>query len=65
MSKTKIELRQIKNGTILNLDGNETYYEQADQASRKIVPIIQELLANWQRHREKGKITMVFEHLVD
>lgn len=59
----KMELRQIKNGFLVNLDGNETYYETADQATRKILPMVQDLLADWQRQKERGKVTIVFELL--
>lgn len=58
-----MELRQIKNGFVVNVDGNETYYETADQATRKVLPIIQGMLADWQRQKEKGKVTMAFELL--
>ena len=47
------------------MDGNETYYELADQATGKVLPMIRELLAQWQREKGKGKITMVFELLKD
>jgi hypothetical protein len=57
----KMELRQIKNGFLVNLDGNETYYETADQATRKILPMVQELLTDWQRQKDRGKVTIVFE----
>ncbi len=60
----KIELRQIKNGVIVSLDGNETYYQLPDQATRKVLPLIQGLLDDWQRQKE-GKVTMVFELLKD
>lgn len=59
----KMELRQIKNGFLVNLDGNETYYETADQATRKVLPMVQDLLADWQRQKERGKVTIVFELL--
>jgi hypothetical protein len=62
---TKIELRQIQNGVIIDVDGNETYYEIADQAARKVLPMIQGLLAEWQKRREKGKVTIAFELLTD
>ena len=61
----KMEMRHIKNGVIVNLDGNETYYEMPDQATRKILPLIQGLLSDSQRQKEKGKVTMVFEMLKD
>jgi hypothetical protein len=61
----KIELRQIKNGVIVSEDGNETYYQVADQATRKVLPMIQGLLADWQKRGEKGKVTMVLEFLKD
>ncbi len=61
----KIELRQIRNGVIVSEDGNETYYQLADQATRKVLPMIQGILANWQGQKEKGKVTMVFELLKD
>ncbi len=61
----KIELRQIRNGVIVSEDGHETYYEQADQATRKVLPMIQGVLADWQRQKEKGKVTMLFELLKD
>jgi hypothetical protein len=64
-TKTKIELRHIKNGVIVSEDGNETYYQVADQATRKVLPMLQGILADWQREKEKGKVTMVFEFLKD
>lgn len=57
----KIELRQIKNGIIVNVDDSETYYEGADQATRKVLPMIQGLLADWQKR--KGRVTIIFEVL--
>lgn len=59
----KIELRQIKNGVIVNVDDHETYYEQAEHATKKVLPVIQGLLEDWQRQKEKGKVTMIFELL--
>lgn len=59
----KIELRQIKNGVIVNVDDHETYYEEPELATRKVLPMIQGLLDDWQRQKEKGKVTMEFELL--
>jgi hypothetical protein len=58
----KIELRGIKNGVVVSVDGVETYYETADQAAKKVLPMIHGLLSDWQRQKE-GKVTMVFELL--
>lgn len=59
----KMELRQIKNGFLVNIDGVETYYETADQATRHILPLIQGLLTDWQKSRDRGKVSMAFELL--
>jgi hypothetical protein len=58
-------LRHIRNGVIVSEDGNETYYQLADQATRKVLPMIQGLLADWQRQKEKGKVSIAFELLKD
>ena len=54
-------MRQIKNGVIVDVDGEEQFYELADQATRKILPMIQKLFASWQESKKNGKISMVFE----
>jgi hypothetical protein len=58
-------MRHIKNGVIVNSEGEEQYYDLSEKATRKVLPMIQKLLSDWQEHKEKGKVTIIFEMLKD